>query len=120
FAVQGYYFLFALPAGEAFRTQRPFAAAVRERLGPDLPGLALYRTSDIVYYLDPPRPVPEFREPGAVLQSVSQGHPQWLILRRRDRDSLGDGWIESAAETIQPWDGDQEAKTKLLLVRPGQ
>src|SRR5207248_5503970 len=33
FAFQGYLFIFALPAVDAYRTQRPFAAAVRDRLG---------------------------------------------------------------------------------------
>ncbi len=112
FALQGYLFLFFLPGIEGHRTQRPFAATVRDRLGPDLPHLALYRTSDIVYYLDPPGPLPEIHDPTELNDTV-----HWLILRRRDRDALGTGWTEIAAEAVNPWDGTEQAETKLLLLR---
>jgi 4-amino-4-deoxy-L-arabinose transferase-like glycosyltransferase len=112
FAFQGYLFVFFVPATEVYRTQRPFAAAVREHLGPDLPGLALYRTSDIVYYLDPPGPLPELRDPTDKRDNV-----RWVILRRRDRSALGTGWAEVIAETVNPWDGSEQTETKLLLLR---
>ena len=85
FAFQSYLVVFLLPAMEINRTQRPFAEAVRARLGPDMAGLALYRTRDIVFYLNPPGPLPELREP-ADLQNAAAAAIRWVILRRRDRD----------------------------------
>jgi 4-amino-4-deoxy-L-arabinose transferase-like glycosyltransferase len=117
FAFQCYLFVFALPAADGYRTQRPFAAAVREALYPDPAGLALYRTSDIVYYLDPPEPLPEVHDPDDLRSALDDGAVRWLIVRRRDRDALGDGWSEVVGETIQPWEGPAQAAAKLLLCR---
>jgi 4-amino-4-deoxy-L-arabinose transferase-like glycosyltransferase len=112
FALQGYLFLYFVPAIEGHRTQRPFAAAVRERLGPDLPHLALCRTSDIVYYLDPPAPLPELRDPAEMNDSI-----RWLIVRRRDRKELGAAWADVVGEKINAWDSPEQVETKLLLLR---
>jgi 4-amino-4-deoxy-L-arabinose transferase-like glycosyltransferase len=113
FAFEGYLFLFAIPAGEVYRTQRPFALAVRGRLGPGLPNLALYQTFEIVYYLDPPALLPEFGEP----EQLHDTKVAWLIARRRDRAALGEGWTEELAEPDQPWDRAEQAGAKLLLLR---
>jgi 4-amino-4-deoxy-L-arabinose transferase-like glycosyltransferase len=118
FAGQAYLFVFALPATEPYRTQRAFVAAVRNRFGDELSaGLALYRTDEIVYYLDPPGPLPEFDTPDELRRAANDGGIRWLILRRRDRAALGDGWADVVAEPVGPWDTDDRAGTKLLLVR---
>jgi 4-amino-4-deoxy-L-arabinose transferase-like glycosyltransferase len=120
FALQGYLFVFALPAIDADRTQRAFAAAARDRLGGDLDhGLALYRTREIVYYLDPPGTVPELYEPAELRSAVDRGDVRWVILRRRDRAAL-DGGTDVLAEPVGPWDAADRAGTKLLLVRVGE
>jgi 4-amino-4-deoxy-L-arabinose transferase-like glycosyltransferase len=117
FAFQAYLFLFALPAADDYRTQRPFAAAVRDRLGADLPGLALYRTSDIVYYLDPPSPLCELHESAAARRAADGGIARWLIVRRRDRDALGGDWSDELNESSRPWESEEQVKSKLLLLR---
>jgi 4-amino-4-deoxy-L-arabinose transferase-like glycosyltransferase len=117
FALQGYLFVFFLPAAEAYRTQRPFAAAIRERLGPDLQHVGLYQTSDIVYYLDPPGPLPEFHDPTDLRRAADAREIHWVITRRRDRDALGAGWLEVAGETVHSLDSADQAQTKLLLLQ---
>jgi hypothetical protein len=112
FALQSYLFVFLLPAIEVNRTQRPFAEAVRARLGPDLPGLALYRTSDIVFYLNPPGPLPELHDPADLNDTI-----RWVIIRRRDRDALGAAWTEVVNEPAHAWDGREQVESKLLLLR---
>jgi 4-amino-4-deoxy-L-arabinose transferase-like glycosyltransferase len=119
FALQAYIFAVALPASDADRTQRAFAAAARDRLGGDV-GLALYRTREIVYYLDPAGPVPELYEPDELRTAVDRGDVRWLIVRRRDRAALGDVGTVVLAESFGRWDGADRAGTKLLLVRVGE
>jgi 4-amino-4-deoxy-L-arabinose transferase-like glycosyltransferase len=114
FAGLCYVFVVAQLAVEGYRTQRPFAAAVREQVGADAAGLALFRTSDVVYYLDPPRPLPEIHDSGGLSRTVDV---RWLIVRRRDRAALGGGWADIITEPPGPWDGADGAATKLILVR---
>lgn len=117
FALQGYVFVFFMPAAEVYRTQRPFAAAVRERVGAELPHIALYRTSDIVYYLASPGPLLEVHELADLRRAAAANEIHWLILRQRDRDALGGNWTEVIGEAIQPWEGPEQIGTKLLLMR---
>src|SRR5262249_25843361 len=53
----GFVYLVAIPAAEPYRWQRPFAAEVTERTGGKL---ALYRTREMVYYLNSPHALPEY------------------------------------------------------------
>jgi hypothetical protein len=112
FAFQAYLYVFALPALEAYRTQKPFAEAVKERLGSDIGRVALFRTREIVYYLDK-APLAEYHTPRDLVQAPGL---RWIILRRQDWESLGMTGIVIAAETVQPWEGDDQAANKLLLV----
>jgi 4-amino-4-deoxy-L-arabinose transferase-like glycosyltransferase len=114
FALQGYAFVFAQSATDADRTQRAFADAVRQRVGSDL---VLYRTREIVYYLDPPGPLPEFDQLDELRRAVERREVRWVVLRRRDREPLGSDWTEVLTESIGPWDAADRAGTKLLLLR---
>jgi hypothetical protein len=121
FAIQAYLFVVALPATDADRTQRAFAAVVRRHFAPgESPGaksLVLYRTREIAYYLDPPDPIPEFYEPADLRTAVEHDSIRWVILHRRDRAALGDGVTDVFAEPLGSWDAPERAGTKLLLVR---
>ena len=111
FSFMAYLYLFALPATEGYRTQKPFADAVKQLVGPDFDKIALYRTRDIVFYLDAPGPIAEYH----TKEEVQRG--RWVILRRRDWDGLkliGNVLIE---ETVQPWEEATAAENKLVLVQ---
>lgn len=120
FGLHLYLFVFALPAAEEYRTQKPFVASVHTSLGRDLPaGVALYRTQEVAYYLDQPRPLPELHTPDALREAMSRGEVSWVILRRRDwplPDCPGEVVV---AETVHPWEPADQVKGKLLLVRLG-
>ncbi len=149
-----YLYVFALPAIEIHRTQKPFADAVRAEIAgnadagslppgelanrkpkvhkshignglrevADLPtggswaGVAFYRTREIVFYLDAPMPLREMQKPEELGQAIAEGRIRWLIVRRRDWDSLKLAGTVRVAETIQPWEGAGPAETKLVLV----
>lgn len=114
-----YLYLFALPAVEAYRTQKPFADAVKAAIGADMDRLALYRTRAIVFYLDSPVPLAEYHTPEDLVNGVDEGRVRWIILRRRDWESLEDKGSPRISETVQPWEGAVQIGTKLLLVEVG-
>jgi 4-amino-4-deoxy-L-arabinose transferase-like glycosyltransferase len=117
YALQLLLFVAALPGIDGLRTQRPFADAVRDRLGQDLPELVLFRTSEIVFYLHAGAPLPEFSEPADLRRAATGGRALYAIVRRRDRNALGPEWSEEIAEPVQRWDGAERREAKLVLLR---
>jgi 4-amino-4-deoxy-L-arabinose transferase-like glycosyltransferase len=114
-SAMAYWYVFALPAVEIYRTQKPFAQAVKDRIGTE-PNLALYRTRDIVYYLDAPGPLAEYATQEEMQNAIEAGRVTRLILRRGDWESLKlDGTVR-VEEAIQPWENATHAKMKLVLV----
>ena len=55
-----YFFVFAMPAGDAFRSEKPFAAAGPNVIGNDPAGLAFFRNQGPIFYLGLPQPVPQY------------------------------------------------------------
>jgi hypothetical protein len=111
-----YVFLFAGPAADTYRTQKGFAGEVRGLLGERADGLALYHTNEIVYYLDPGGPLPEFRQPELLRQAVRDRGLRYVILRQRHRQAVGAGARELARERAHPWESEALAGNKLLLL----
>jgi hypothetical protein len=112
-----YLFGIALPATESYRGERPFAASVREIVGPDSAGLSLYRTRELVYYLGYPGPVTEFDTLADLREAAAEGRVRWVILRRRDLDGLDLPTEVLAEEPTYPWDDAAERMTKAVLLR---
>ncbi len=112
-----YVFGVVLPATEPYRGERPFTAAVREAIGPGLRGLALYRTRELVYYLDACEPIPEFDALADLGPAVRRGDVRYLILRRRDLEGLNTPAAVLAEETTYLWDGPAERQAKAMLLR---
>ncbi len=111
-----YFYLFALPATEVNRTQKPFADAVKQQVGSAADGLALYRTREIVYYLDTPAPLAEYHTPAELQRGIQERSLRWIILRRRDWECLKMTGELLVAETVQPWENVEEVGAKLVLV----
>ncbi|HZZ80212.1 MAG TPA: glycosyltransferase family 39 protein [Gemmataceae bacterium] len=107
-----YLYLGALPALEMYRTQRPFAEAVKREVLSFPDSVALYRTREIVGQLDPPAPIAECHTPGELDGCSSR----WLIMRRRDWERLQRPGTIVIAETVHPWDDEARMSEKLLLV----
>ena len=84
-----YLYLFLLPALETYRTQKPFAEAVKERLGPDVQHVALFH-HEIVFYLGQANPLTEYFSEAELMEAIRDRKVRWLIVRRRDwQKSLG-------------------------------
>jgi 4-amino-4-deoxy-L-arabinose transferase-like glycosyltransferase len=109
-------FLFALPAAEQYRGEKTFAQQVRRTVGADTPGLALYRTREVVFYLDLQEHVNEFESDNALSAAVAEGRVRWLIVRERDLDHVPRPYIVANAAAAYPWE-ERSGKTRALLVR---
>jgi 4-amino-4-deoxy-L-arabinose transferase-like glycosyltransferase len=109
-----YLFLIAIPATEQYRTQKPFLAEVRARLGDDLPKLTLYRAREAIYYLNPAAPLAEFNSPDE-LRSGSM--PDWLLARERDLVEIGPVGKVVLREPSQPWEAGDLRSSKLVLLK---
>jgi 4-amino-4-deoxy-L-arabinose transferase-like glycosyltransferase len=109
-----YLFLVAIPETEQYRTQKPFLADVRERLGEDLPRLGLYRTRETIYYLAPPRPLIEIDSGDSLRADPPIG---WLLARERDLPEVGFAGKIVMREPIQSWETADVRASKLVLLR---
>jgi 4-amino-4-deoxy-L-arabinose transferase-like glycosyltransferase len=111
-----YLYLGALPALEPYRSDRAFADEVRAIIGSGVDRLALYRTRELVYYLDFPSPIAEYESIADLCDVVDSGNVRWAILRRRDLDGLQRTTRVAAEEPTYPWEGTNERKQKALLL----
>jgi 4-amino-4-deoxy-L-arabinose transferase-like glycosyltransferase len=112
-----YIFVFAMPAGDAFRSEKPFAAEVRTLIGHDPLGLALFRNQGPVFYLGLPQPVPQYDKLADLNDAVSGGHVQWLIVRRRDLGLVKFKNVPVAAEILYPWEPKSHELNSMILLK---
>ncbi len=119
YAAMIYIYIFATPAAEAYRGEKPFAYQVLNRIGSQTSQLGLYRTVGPLFYLDPPQPLPEFDKPKDLANAVSTGKIDWVIVRRRDIPSITMPTETIAEEASFPWESDSQRRNKVLLVRLG-
>jgi 4-amino-4-deoxy-L-arabinose transferase-like glycosyltransferase len=99
-----YFYLVALPATEPLRWQRGFAADVWQATAGDSDGLALYRTRDVVYYLDPPADIAEYQSESDLKSAVEAGRVRWLIVREQDLARLALPLTVAVREPAFAWD----------------
>jgi hypothetical protein len=112
-----YFFVFAMPAGDAFRSEKPFAARVRTLIGSDSSGLILFRNQGPVFYLDLPQPIPEYEKLADLNNVVGSANTHWLIIRRRDLGLLKFASTAAAAETVFPWESKEHGLNAMVLLR---
>ncbi len=112
-----YFFVFAMPAGDAFRSEKPFAARVRTLIGSDSSSLVFFRNQGPVFYLGLPLPVPEYDKLTDLNNAIGGGHVQWLIVRRRDLGLLKFRNEPVIAETLYPWEPKEHGLNSMVLVR---
>jgi 4-amino-4-deoxy-L-arabinose transferase-like glycosyltransferase len=116
FVFLGYGFLLALPAAEAYRTQRAFVEGVKEETESHFEQLALFRHREIVFYLGAPGQVAEYSDVEELTRAVREGSVRWILLRQRDLDTLAFPTCTVIAETRQAWESGEQAHAKLLLL----
>ena len=83
-----YVFIFAMPAAEAYRGEKPFGYAVLNKIGGSTDQLVLFKTEGPLFYLNPPKPIPEFERKQDLQDAIAKGSVRWMIVRRRDMPKL--------------------------------
>ncbi|MGH7879261.1 MAG: hypothetical protein ACREQD_07155, partial [Candidatus Binataceae bacterium] len=114
-----YFFVFAMPAGDAWRGEKQFAYRTRDLIGSDTGALAFYRVGGPVYYLALPIPVPTYESRRALYRSIRAGATRWVVVRQRDLDSLDSAAAVVAREAVFPWDSKGHRLNAMVLVRVG-
>lgn len=115
-----YFFVFAMPAGDAYRSEKPFAAQVRRLIADDAADLVLFRNQGPVFYLGLPQPTPEYDKLGELNSAVSAGRAKWIVIRRRDLGLLKFATTPAAAETVFPWESKEHGLNAMVLLEVKQ
>jgi 4-amino-4-deoxy-L-arabinose transferase-like glycosyltransferase len=115
-----YLYVFAMPAADRWRGERRFAEQIRTQMGPATSGVVLYRTVGPLYYLNLPKPLPYYENPGKLKDDALAGKFRWIIVRRRDRGAmagqLGIPVRIVASEEAFPFESGQHVLNKEVLV----
>ncbi len=114
-----YIFIFAMPAADAYRGEKPFAIQTVAMLHGDTSHLALYKTEGQLFYLNPPAPLPEFDHLRDLKSAIAADDIRWMIVRRRDVPALGVPMTEFLHEASFPWETPEQVRNKVVLLRIG-
>ncbi len=119
YLVMTYIYIFAMPAAEAYRGEKPFGYAVLNKIGGSTDRLVLYKTEGPLFYLNPPKPLPELEDKQDLQDAIAKGDAKWMIVRRRDMPKLDTPTTVELSETSYPWESDYNYRNKVVLVRLG-
>ena len=114
-----YIYIFAMPAAEAYRGEKPFGYAVLNQLGGSTDHLVLFKTEGPLFYLNPPKPLPEFDKKQALEAAIAKGDAKWMIVRHRDMPKLDTPTTVVLSEASYPWEDADNYRNKVVLVRLG-
>ncbi len=114
-----YIYIFAMPAAEAYRGEKPFGYAVLSKIGNRTDKLALFKTVGPLFYLNPPKPLPEFDKKQELRDAIANAGVEWFIVRRRDMPQLDVPTTVELSEASFPWDSGSSLDNKVVLVRVG-
>ena len=119
YAAMIYIYIFAMPAAEAYRGEKPFAYQVLDHVGSQTPEIGLFRTVGPLFYLNLPKPLPEFDKPKELTDAVANGKIAWVITRRRDLPSVGIPNEIVTEEASYPWESEYQHRNKVVLIKIG-
>jgi 4-amino-4-deoxy-L-arabinose transferase-like glycosyltransferase len=119
YCVMTYIFIFAMPAADAYRGEKPFGLQTVSLLRGDTSHLALYKTEGPLFYLNPPAPLPEFDHLRDLKSALGSDDIRWLIVRRRDVPELGVPMTELLHEASFPWETPAQVRNKVVLLKIG-
>jgi 4-amino-4-deoxy-L-arabinose transferase-like glycosyltransferase len=114
-----YIYIFAMPAAEAYRGEKPFGYAVLSQLGGSTDHLVLFKTEGPLFYLNPPNPLPEYDKKQALEDAIAKGDAKWMIVRHRDMPKLDTPTTVVLSEASYPWEDADNYRNKVVLVRLG-
>jgi 4-amino-4-deoxy-L-arabinose transferase-like glycosyltransferase len=112
-----YLFIFAMPAGDQWRSEKTFAEAARRLIKGHPAELASFKTQPPVFYLGVAEPVPQYDTLAELESAIRSGRIKWVILRRRDIPALDMPAREAAFEPSYPWDSREHRLNALILMK---
>ena len=115
-----WFFVFAMPAGDSWRGEKPFLLRARRIVGDDAATLVFFRnqrTLGSVFYLGLPKPVPEYQTLPELAAAIGEGHVHWLIVRRREVDKFTFPARLMLGETVYPWDSREHRLNSMVLLQ---
>ncbi len=112
-----YVFIFAMPAGDQWRGEKPFAEATRRVIGGHPAELASFKAQPPVFYLGLAQSVPEYDTVADLESAIRDGRIKWIILRQRDVPHLDLPAHKIAFEPTYPWDSREHRLNALVLMR---
>ncbi len=119
YLVMAYIYIFAMPAAEAYRGEKPFGYAVLNKIGGSTDHLVLFKTQGPLFYLNPPAPLPEFDKKQDLQDAIAKGDAKWMIVRRRDMPKLDTPTRVELSEASYPWESDYNYRNKVVLLKIG-
>jgi 4-amino-4-deoxy-L-arabinose transferase-like glycosyltransferase len=119
YLVMTYIYIFAMPAAETYRGEKPFGYAVLNKIGGATDHLVLFKTEGPLFYLNPPNPLPEFDKKQDLQDAIAKGDAKWMIVRRRDMPKLDTPTAVELSEASYPWENEYNFRNKVVLVRLG-
>jgi hypothetical protein len=117
YLILSYLFILAMPAGDKWRGEKPFAEATRRLIDGHPAELASFKTQPPVFYLGLAEPVPEYETLAELESAIRRGPIKWVILRRRDIRALDLPAHEAAFEPSYAWDAREHRLNALVLMR---
>ncbi|MGH7905184.1 MAG: ArnT family glycosyltransferase [Candidatus Binataceae bacterium] len=114
-----YIYVFAMPASDAYRPEKPFGKTVSAILGPNMTKLGYFRNMEAYYYLDWPKPIPDYQNPIPLKRAIESGRVKWLLIRRGDIPGLHLKGEILASEKSFPWETPRYTGEKVVLMKLG-
>jgi len=120
YLLMAYIFIFAMPAGDQWRGEKPFAHATRRLIDGHSAELASFKTQPPVFYLGLAEPVPEYQTLAELEAAMRGSRIKWIILRQRDIPALDMPAHQAAFEPTYPWDSREHRLNALVLMKLGR
>lgn len=117
YASMAYIYLFAMPAADAYRGEKPLALQVAKTLDGDLRHLAYFRTEEGLFYLNPRAPLPEYEQVADLIGAIHERGIEWVLVRRKDLAALAPPNQVVLSEPSFPWEDEDQKKNKVVLIK---
>jgi 4-amino-4-deoxy-L-arabinose transferase-like glycosyltransferase len=117
YASMAYIYLFAMPAADAYRGEKPLALQVAKTLDGDLSRLAYFRTEEGLFYLNPRAPLPEYEQVADLIGAIHDHNIEWVLVRRRDLAAIATPNQVVLSEPSFPWEDEDQRRNKVVLVK---
>ena len=117
YLAMAYIYLFAMPAADAYRDEKPLASQVLATLHGDTSHLAYFRTQEGLFYLNPPAPLPQFEKAPDLANAIQHNGIDWIIVRRKDVPAISAPTETVLSEQSFPWEDEDQLRNKVVVVQ---